>query len=266
MLDLDAYLERLGVSRDAGFAELHRAHVCAIPFENLDPHQGLPVSLAPADIERKLVAKRRGGYCFEHNLLFKAALEAQGAVVEPLLGRARWGIPPETVNPLTHLVLRVTVDGEVWLADVGFGMGTLLEPIPFQPGGAYEQSGWQFRLIAEDADLVLQTDTAEGWRDMYVFHSRAVQPVDIEVSNWFVSTRPESRFVTGLIAATTLGDGTRLALSDWNGELTLSRRRPDGHELTPVDQASVPALLAEYFDLTAFELDGDGRVARIRSA
>jgi arylamine N-acetyltransferase len=57
-------------------------------------------------------------------------------------------------------VLRVTDDhGDAWLADVGFGLGTLLDPIPFAPDSeaAYEQSGWGFRLIKDGRELVLQT-------------------------------------------------------------------------------------------------------------
>ena len=58
MFDLDAYLERIGRSGRPGLAEVHRAHVTSIPFENLDPHRGVPVSLNLQDLERKLVDKR----------------------------------------------------------------------------------------------------------------------------------------------------------------------------------------------------------------
>ncbi len=40
MLDLDAYLERIGLSGRPSIAQLHRAHLTSIPFENLDPHLG----------------------------------------------------------------------------------------------------------------------------------------------------------------------------------------------------------------------------------
>src|SRR5919201_4472917 len=110
MLDLEAYLARIGVRGRPGLAELHRAHVTSIPFENLDPRRGIPVSLETEDLERKLVHRRRGGYCFEQNLLLKAALEALGAEVEMLLARVRVGRPPGTPRPRTHLVLRVCVE------------------------------------------------------------------------------------------------------------------------------------------------------------
>ena len=146
MLDFDAYFERIGLSASERptLHEVHRAHATSIPFENLDPHRGIPVSLAEEDLERKLVRERRGGYCFEQNLLLASALEHLGLEVEPMLARVRAGAPPGTVRPRSHLVLRVTDgDGRVWHADVGLGLGTLLDPIPFGPDGAaaHEQSG-----------------------------------------------------------------------------------------------------------------------------
>lgn len=96
-----------------------------ISFENLDPHRGAPVSLAVEDLQRKLVGERRGGYCFEQNLLLKAAAEALGAEVQTMLARVRVGAEPGTVRGPTHLVLRVEHEGESWLADVGFGLGAM---------------------------------------------------------------------------------------------------------------------------------------------
>jgi N-hydroxyarylamine O-acetyltransferase len=55
MLDFAAYLRRIGLRDGATFADIHRAHATSIPFENLDPHRGIPASLEPEDLERKLV-------------------------------------------------------------------------------------------------------------------------------------------------------------------------------------------------------------------
>lgn len=199
MLDLDAYLERIGLEGRPSLAQLHRAHLTSIPFENLDPHQGLPVSLEVEDLERKLVTERRGGYCFEHNLLLKAVLEALGAEVEVFLARTRLGAKPGVVRPRTHLVLRVSDKGASWHVDVGFGARGLLGPIPFGPGPAQEQSGWSFRVVEEGSELVLQRLAGDEWVDLYGFVPQPVPFVDVETSNWWTSTHPDSRFVTGLI-------------------------------------------------------------------
>ena len=72
MFDVDAYVGRVGLTGRPALAELHRAHVGAIPFENLDPHRGVPMALDEESLARKMVGGGRGGYCFEQNLLFKA--------------------------------------------------------------------------------------------------------------------------------------------------------------------------------------------------
>jgi N-hydroxyarylamine O-acetyltransferase len=260
-MDLAAYLERIGVGPGAGLAELHRAHVTSIPFENLESHAGVPVSLELDDVERKLVADRRGGYCFEHNLLVAAALEARGVRVEPMLARVRLGRPPGIPRPRTHLVHRVHADGEVWLADVGFGHGTLLEPIPFGPGAEHEQSGWRFRLVQEGAEHVLQSADAAGWSDVYGFVPEPVPFTDIQMSNWFTCTHPSSPFVTGLILAVNRPDGTRVSLTDRDG-LALVTHTPSGRTTADVSWDEVPGLLDTVFGLPGFTLSGHGRITR----
>jgi N-hydroxyarylamine O-acetyltransferase len=258
-MDLAAYLNRLGVGPGAGLAELHRAHVISIPFENLDSHQGLPVSLETDDLERKLVHARRGGYCFEHNLLFAAALGELGLTAEPMLTRVRLGRPPGTPRPRTHLVHRVHAEDGIWLADVGFGNGTLLEPIPFGPGGEYEQSGWRFRVVQDGAEHVLQTVDGGDWVDVYGFVPEPVPAIDIETSNWFTCTSPKSPFVAGLIVAVNRPDGTRVALSDWNG-LSLTTRTPAERTVSEPARGDIPQLLETVFGLPGFVLSDNGRV------
>ncbi|HET9116539.1 MAG TPA: arylamine N-acetyltransferase [Pseudonocardiaceae bacterium] len=250
MFDLSSYMARIGLQGRPTLAELHRAHVAGILFENLDPLVGIPVSLDPDAIARKLVDAGRGGYCFEHNLLFQQVLEQCGAKVEPILARVRNGLPATFTGPLTHLLLRVDYQGAVWHADVGFGQGTLLEPIPFGPGGPYEQSGWSFQVISEGPLLVLQTATDDGWRDLYAFGPEPAPLIDIEVSNWFTCTHPQSRFVTSLLVTEHGPDGGRTTLSDFSGEMMLIEQRPGEPELREtVARELVPELLLERFDL-----------------
>ena len=168
MLDFDAYLERIGLTAadSPTWQTIHRAHATSIPFENLDSHRGVPISLEQQDLERKLVTEQRGGYCFEHNLLLASALEHLGLQVEPMLARVRLGDRPPDARATGHLVLRVTdSDGNAAIADVGFGLGTLLDPIPFgpDPDTDYEQSGWGFRVIEDGPELVLQARGPDGW-------------------------------------------------------------------------------------------------------
>lgn len=258
---LGAYLGRIGVPPgDADLTRVHRAHVTAIPFENLDPQRGVPVSLEPESLFAKLVDARRGGYCFEHNHLLGWALAELGYGVEPMLGRVRVGRPPGELSSRSHMALRVSGGDGVWLADVGFGNGTLLEPIPFGPGDVHEQSGWRYRVVADGPEHVLQTEASSGWVDLYGFLPEPVPPIDLETSNWFTATHPRSPFVRGLMVSAQLPDGRRVSLTDWSGELVLRELAPGAETATGVARDQVPELLAARFGLPGFAVGPDGRI------
>ena len=256
--DLDAYLERIGLRGVPTVARVHRAHASSIPFENLDPQRGVPVSLELEAIAHKLVGERRGGYCFEQNLLLKGALEAIGAEVELFLARVRWNAGG-VIRPRAHLVMRVNADGESWHADVGFGLGSLLDPLPWGPGGEHEQSGWRFRVVEDGFEHVLQTFAGEGWSDVYGFPPQVVPFVDLETSNWWVSTHPHSPFVWGLVASIHDHQGKRTVVSDWS-ELALTEETPAGRSVTPLSREDLPGLLAARFGLEGWALGEDGRL------
>jgi len=131
--DLPAYLKRIGcdvvTARDlSALQDLHARHLERIPFENIDVFLGRPGTLELDTLQRKLVHEARGGYCFEQNGLFAAALRALGFSVHTLGARVR---PPGATAPLprTHMLLRVDLDGRGFAADVGFGGDGPLLPV-----------------------------------------------------------------------------------------------------------------------------------------
>jgi N-hydroxyarylamine O-acetyltransferase len=164
-IDLDAYLERTGAApplapgREALVA-LHRAHCAAIPFENLDLLLGRGISLDLAALEAKLVRGRRGGYCFEQNTLFRAALEAMGFRTTALAARVRVGTTE--VRPRTHMLLRVDLPEGPFLADVGFGGDGLVHPIPLAEGRENWVGPTGHRLRREGDLWVLQGGQGAG--------------------------------------------------------------------------------------------------------
>jgi N-hydroxyarylamine O-acetyltransferase len=142
-LDLPAYLDRIGQPAGepdgATLARLHRAHVAAIGFENLDVVLGRGVAVDLAAVQDKLVERHRGGYCYEHGVLFAAVLTRLGFDVDRLL--ARIGHDPQRPRARTHMALRVTGSDGQWLADVGFGTG-LLTPLPWTDDGREGRQGF----------------------------------------------------------------------------------------------------------------------------
>ncbi|MET9961549.1 arylamine N-acetyltransferase [Streptomyces sp. NPDC006326] len=255
-LDLDAYLERIGYAGPVGgggelradlptLYAVHRAHTAAITFENLDVLLGRPVELGVKAIEDKLVHGRRGGYCYEQNSLLAAALERIGFEVS---GRgARNRTRGDSLLAVTHAVLVVTVEGEPWLCDAGFGHQGPVEPVPLaRPGTEVAQGEWTYTVRAEEDGILALCLLRDGaWRDLYAFSPQRYHPVDYVVLNHYSSSHPRSAFL-GKVVVQLPGDGVRRALV--GRELT--RLYPDGRsERQSVEPAELLALLDREFGL-----------------
>jgi N-hydroxyarylamine O-acetyltransferase len=249
-LDLDAYLCR--ISYDGSLhpnaqtlTALHRAHIAGIPFENLDLILGRGISIKLDDIQAKLVHRRRGGYCYEHGLLFGAVLERLGFHVDRLL--ARTGDPREHPRPRSHLVLCVWADGERWLADVGFGSG-LLEPLPLKPDGPHRQGGWTYQLVqGTDGILRLRELQDADWVTRFSFTEESQYWVDVDVANYNTSTNPRSPFLARPIVVRKDDRSLRELLGR---QFTVARpdQPVEGHEL---DDAAFARALGEVFGIEA---------------
>ena len=149
-MDLSAYLTRIGYEGDLTptrqtLAAVQRAHLLAIPYENLDVQLGRPRTTAVSEAYAKMVGGRRGGWCYDMNGLLGWALKEMGFSVRRLAtGVYRSGAGDEAVG--NHLVLRVDFEDGLLLADAGLAGG------PFTPypvvEGEFSAHGFSFRLEA----------------------------------------------------------------------------------------------------------------------
>ncbi|MDX8480334.1 arylamine N-acetyltransferase [Mesorhizobium sp. VK24D] len=214
--NLDAYFARIGYSgpTDSSLAtlrSLHLAHPQAIPFENIDPLMGVSVGLDPASLQNKVFKHGRGGYCFEHNLIFMHALEALGFAVSGLAARVLWGQSDDAVTARSHMLLRVDFDGKTYIADVGFGGLTLTAPLLLEPGLEQQTPHETFRIVESADHFRLQANIGGAniggdWRTLYRFDMQRAYEVDYQVSSHFLSTHPSSHFLSTLVAARALPD------------------------------------------------------------
>ena len=210
-IDLASYFKRIGYSGNATpglhtLQALHLRHAESIPFENLNPLLGWPVPLDVDSLQEKLIHSRRGGYCYEQNLLLKTVLEAVGFKVVGLAARVSWNTSPGVILPRTHMLIRVDLDGHAYIADVGFGGLTLTAPLRLEANAEQSTPHGQFRLKAQGDEFVLQAKLAGEWKSLYAFTLQEQLLPDYEMANWYVSCHPQSRFVTRLIAARPSGD------------------------------------------------------------
>lgn len=204
---LESYLARIGTP-DAGTADLETlrrivaGHTRSIPFENLDPFTRREVLLGRDDLAAKLVDGGRGGYCFEQNLLLRAALDELGYRTTGLAARVVWGRPDgASMPPLTHMLLRVDLADGPHLVDVGFGGTTPTGVLALLPGVEQQTPHEPFRVMTDGDGFVLQARLPAGWLPLYRFDLTAQFLVDYEVASWYVSHHPDSGFVKGLAAA-----------------------------------------------------------------
>ena len=197
--ELGRYFARIGYTgpRTATLATLravHRAHLLAIPYENLDIHLGRPITLDPEATFAKLVDARRGGWCFEMNGLLGRVLETLGFDVRYLsgaVGRATHGWRAQG----NHLVLLVRLD-RPWIADVGFGDG-FLTPLPLEPG-SYRQDFLQYR-ITRDGPRWRVDNHAFGGADGFDFTLTPRTPGAFAAQCHELQTSPESGFVKSTV-------------------------------------------------------------------
>jgi N-hydroxyarylamine O-acetyltransferase len=204
--DLDAYLERIGHSGSRRatletLAAIHLGHAHAIPFENLNPLLRLPVRLDVSSLQQKLVAERRGGYCFEQNLLLSHALKTLGFTVTGLAARVLWNNPEGLVTPRSHMLLRIDLGEGSYVVDAGFGGLTLTGPLRLEPEIEQTTPHEPFRLKSAGDGFVMEAQIGEEWKALYRFDLVEQFQADYEVTNWYLSNNPTSHFVTGLIAA-----------------------------------------------------------------
>ncbi|MEV6684175.1 arylamine N-acetyltransferase [Streptomyces sp. NPDC051130] len=274
-LDLDAYLARIGLGGSGGdegrgrelrpdletLYAVHRAHTAAIPFESLDVTFGRPVELDVKSVQDKLVHRRRGGYCYEQNSLLAAALQRIGFEV---VGRgARNRARGDSLLPVTHAVLIVTVEGEPWLCDAGYGYPGPFEPVPLgRPGAEVRQGGWTYAVHQEEDGLLVLRWLREGtWRDLYAFTPQPYHPVDYVVLNHYSSSHPRSAFL-GKVIVQLPGEEVRVALL--GRELT--HWYPDGRvESRTVTADEVIPLLGREFGLRLSEREAADLVGIFRA-
>ncbi|WP_051258962.1 arylamine N-acetyltransferase family protein [Chitinibacter tainanensis] len=219
----------------ASLAHLHRAHVTALPFGNLDLLLGRRPELSPTALERKVLQERRPAYCYELNTLLADYLQRQGLQPTTHLARVLLEQTPRQEKPRSHLIITLLLNGERWLLDVGFGGGGLCEPIPLRVDETFDQGQDRYRLQADEeaSGWYLQRELDGQWRQMYWFDLTPSYPADTEVSNHFVATHPQSRFVRELMLTRLCADG-RLVLH--KGQL--SHRSPAGQRNTAFSSAS----------------------------
>ena len=247
-MDLKPYFRRIeftdGGSDTERLRRLHRAHLTHIPFEAIDVYNGKTISLDPRDLARKLITRKRGGYCFEMNGLFYEAVKAMGFSVYGVLARVAAG--PGGFGAHSHRMNIASAGGTRWLCDVGFGGDCFLEPLRLEPGLEQTIHGCTYRIVEGDAvQYAVQILQNGEFSDMLGFDDIPALPADFEMSNFYTNFHPTSGFRNFLMLNRFTEEGR---VSMFN--LSLNVVTAEGASRRDEAWEELPEVLERHFGLT----------------
>ncbi len=247
-VDVGKYLARIGFEGEprvdvATLEALQRAHMTAVPFENLHVYHRLGVRTDTAWSLAKIVDQQRGGWCFENNGAFSALLTALGFDVVRFGAAVLLDGPSETVD---HLTLEVTID-QPYLVDVGFG-ASFITPLKLNQAGPQE-SGTRFFGFVDGPHRVTLTEYEDGEStSLYRFERVRREMSDFDGASLRLQTDPELDWSRKPFA-TRLIDGGPDRVTLLSNRLKLLR---DGRFTeTPVPAAEWEATLGEWFAMSS---------------
>jgi N-hydroxyarylamine O-acetyltransferase len=251
MMNLQAYLDRVhyrdtpSVSADTLFG-LHRAHALVIPFENLDVMNGVPIGLDQERSYEKLVERKRGGFCFEMNGLFKLVLDTIG--FESWFISCQVYIPPtDSFGPaLGHVAILTRIREQVYLVDVGFGSG-FLEPLALSFDEPQFQNGTYYRFSRMPGDEISLERSADGqaYMPMYKFTLAARSLSDFAEACRFHQTSPQAPFTKQPLCSRPTSTG-RITLT---GSSLVITENGEKQEEPILSVAAFHEKLVEYFGI-----------------
>jgi arylamine N-acetyltransferase len=229
--DIAAYLHRIGLSGAwegarppadlATLARIVAAHGQAIAYENLDKFTGREVHLDQASLITKIVRSRRGGGCYEQNLLLCGVLDALGYTTTLLTGRVLWGRPADTpMPPRTHMLLRVELPQGPYIVDAGFGL-RLTGVLALESDTEQPTPHGLLRIRPDGSAFVMEARLGGRWMALYRFDLAESYMADFSMSNFYNSHHPDSMMVGGLL----------IGRADTDRRYALSGRRSTGLSL-----------------------------------
>jgi len=228
----DEYIRVLDLKRNkpdlAFLSNIMQRHVAQFAFTSIGPLLGDDLPLDIESLYQRIVVKRRGGYCFEQNGLLQAMLEELGFSVTLYLGRVIYN---QDIHPgLTHRITLVEVDGNRYVADVGFGPQGPRLPVSLS-GEASHESFRVFRIEQRHpGEFHMQTLKDGGFYSLYKFELVRYGQADCEIGHFYSHKHPRATFVNHLVVSKILQHEVRSLRNDELRLITESGEQAQGIE------------------------------------
>lgn len=197
-LRIQKYFERLNLTDIScnyiGLKTIQIKHMLKIPFENLDVVVGRDIDLNIDHLFNKLIERKRGGYCFELNILHSFLLSSVGFKVKPVLGRV-WLRDQESLPPRNHLTHLVYVEDTTFVTDVGFGGLAPKIPLDIHFDGEVNDGDGIVRVKNFNWNqFMVQRKVGDRWINQFSFEDVSISDEDINIANFFMSKNKSSHF------------------------------------------------------------------------
>ncbi len=247
-MDLQAYLNRidfhdtLSPSKDVLY-KLQKHHLLNIPFENLDIHYGTKISLSINDIYRKVVIRKRGGFCYELNGLFHQLLMEIGfnaKLISAQVHTKNGEYSPE----YDHITIIVNLENQDFLVDVGFGKFSL-EPLKLELNQKIIDSYGEFQFDKYSVDYYRINELKNNdLIPQYIFQNKERELYEFQERCEFHQTNEDSHFTKKKL----------ISIAKPNGRLTLNNSllkitRFGIEEEIEFHESEFEEKLEQYFDI-----------------
>jgi N-hydroxyarylamine O-acetyltransferase len=266
--DQNAWLKRIGYSGPTTptLETLNRlilAHSHSIAYETLDIMLGRPPKLDLVSLQNKMITSKRGGYCFEQNMLFRAGLRSLGYRITSLQGRVVRGLEIDAQRPAIHVLLQVALPEGAYLADVGFGNLAPTSALLLAPQIEQETPHELMRFIDVGGELTLQARLNHDWQHIYRVIPYPRYDGEYEITNWYTGTHPETPYQNNIIVAKPGPNRTRITM--YNARVTVRDADGQAKKRWLATQSEFRDILRGEFGLNISDEDIDRCIAVMKA-
>ncbi|ROV61743.1 arylamine N-acetyltransferase [Vibrio ponticus] len=198
---IEYYLEQLEIPTELEGLErinyMIKKHLSLFAFSSTNVVLDRELPLDIESIVERLVERKQGGYCFEHNKLMQLALEQLGYQVRPILARVL--LSGNEYNRRSHRLTILTWQGQEYIVDVGFGIGTPQEVIALETREYHWQESHVRLQAIEGQDYRLEKFENDTVLTMYRFDLSETTEDDCDASHFYTHKFPQSNFVNSLV-------------------------------------------------------------------
>lgn len=173
--------------------KLQKYHLLNIPFENLDIHDKIPIVLDINTLFKKVIERKRGGFCYELNGLFfelLVSLKFNAKRVSARVYDKENGYGKE----FDHFAILIVIDNDEYLCDVGFGEFTF-EPLKLEIGVVQHDERGDYLIDQYDENYFRVNKIENGMSiPQYIFQREKRELKDYQEMCMYHQTNSDSHF------------------------------------------------------------------------